>query len=191
MAEEISLRRLFLSRFSEVLMERLRATEGSTLNIGLSTATAGRLPSLGEVNEPDSSSNGSRSSSRSSRRSRSRPDSRSGLHDRSRPRGGVPSDALGEPNHHTNGLRSHSSSSSLRLGPDGEPLEDGPELTDPHVSHRRFLRLFPSIQLILHSTVWRRENGENPHGRRPMEFHSRSASHHQISAPIYTVVYYH
>jgi hypothetical protein len=186
MAEEISLRRLFLSRFSEKLMERLRETEGSTLNVGLSSGTAGRLPSLGEVNEPDSSSNGSRSSSRSSRRSRSRPNSRGALHDRSRR---APGDALGEPNHHISGLRSHSSSSSLRLGPDGEPLEDGPDLTDPHVSRGRYFRLFRCIQFKLHSIVWR-ENGENPHGRGPMEFHSRSASH-QISALKYTVVYYH
>jgi hypothetical protein len=186
MAEEISLRRLFLYRFSEVLMERLRETEGSTLNVGLSSGAARTLPSLSEVNEPDSSSNGSRSSSRSSRRSRSRPDSRGGPHDRSRR---APGDALGEPNHHTNGLRSHSSSSSLRLGPDGEPLEDGPDLTDPHVSHGQFFRLFPSIQFKLHSIIWR-EKSENPHARGPTEFHSRSATH-QISALKYTVVYYH
>jgi hypothetical protein len=126
-------------------MERLRETEGSTLNIGLPGGAAGRLPSLGEVSEPDSSSNGSRSSSRSSRRSRSS-NSRGGPHGRSRPRERAPGDALGEPNHHTNGLRSQSSSSSLRLGPDGEPLEDGPDLTDPHVSRKRFLRVFPYIQ---------------------------------------------
>jgi len=130
MAEEISLRRLFLSRFSEVLLERLRESEGSTLAIFPSSGgPVARLPSVGEVSESDSSSGGSRPASRSSRRSRRGSNSRA-QNDRQRKWPVAPGigEAGGEPSHHSNGLRSRASSTSLRLGPDGVPLEEGTEL---------------------------------------------------------------
>lgn len=136
MAEEISFRRVFLDRFNEALLERLRQSEGSTFSI---YPNKRGLPSVGEVNEPDSSSNSSRSSSRSSRKSRSATNSKA-HHERSRRWGRAPGagDVIGE-GVPPNGLRSRSSStSSLRLDPNGVPLEDGQE-DDPSQVSQLFL----------------------------------------------------
>lgn len=138
MAQEVTFRRLFLDKFSEALLESIRNSEGSTLPAYPNPRT---LASVGEVNEPDSSSNSSRSSSRSSRRSRSATSSSRAQHDRSRRRGwapgtgDVPTAEQGGPP--PNGLRSRSSTSSLRLDPDGVPLEDGAEDDSSQVSLKK------------------------------------------------------
>lgn len=127
MAEEIGLRRMFLDRFSEALLARLRESEGQTLSIPPIPRT---LSTVGE--ESDSSSNSSRSS-RSSRKSRSGPNGKA-HHDRSRRRGWAPGtgDAMPETGLSLNGLKSrNSSTSSLRLDPNGVPLEDAAEDDPP------------------------------------------------------------